>query len=219
MTINKFVVWKTDIIRRLIAISRVETVKKFCDEKRYWKLLDRYDAKHIDEIKTDLSRIEKLKVFELSLTKKGTFVEIGSYLGASASIIALAIRKRGDQNRLYCIDSWNNDAMSEGYRDTYDEFLKNTAVYRDIIIPMRGKSDELNGRFSHKIDFLFIDGDHSYEGVKNDIENWFPKLNHNALVVFHDIGWAKGVQRAVKEIVEPRATKKNRLKNLFWAWL
>ncbi len=38
-----------------------------------------------------------------------------------------------------------------------------------------------------KIDFLFIDGDHSYEGVKQDFEVFSPLVKKNGLIAFHDI--------------------------------
>jgi predicted O-methyltransferase YrrM len=38
-----------------------------------------------------------------------------------------------------------------------------------------------------KLDFLFIDGDHSYEGVKKDFEMYSPLLKKNGMVAFHDI--------------------------------
>jgi hypothetical protein len=33
---------------------------------------------------------------------------------------------------------------------------------------------------------IFIDGDHTYEGVKRDIELYFPLLKPNGLILFHD---------------------------------
>jgi len=38
-----------------------------------------------------------------------------------------------------------------------------------------------------KIDFLFIDGDHSYEGVRRDFELYSPLVRAGGLVAFHDI--------------------------------
>ena len=38
-----------------------------------------------------------------------------------------------------------------------------------------------------KFDFLFIDGDHSYEGVRRDFELYSPLAEVGALVAFHDI--------------------------------
>jgi len=37
------------------------------------------------------------------------------------------------------------------------------------------------------IDVLFIDGDHSYAGVKSDFELWSPLVRCGGLVIFHDI--------------------------------
>lgn len=42
----------------------------------------------------------------------------------------------------------------------------------------------LNGK---KIDFLFIDGDHRYEGVKSDFETYAPLVKSGGLIGFHDI--------------------------------
>ena len=38
-----------------------------------------------------------------------------------------------------------------------------------------------------KVDFLFIDGDHSYEGVKKDFEMYNSLVRENGLIAFHDI--------------------------------
>jgi predicted O-methyltransferase YrrM len=38
-----------------------------------------------------------------------------------------------------------------------------------------------------KVDFLFIDGDHSYEGVKSDFEMYSGLVRPGGLIVFHDI--------------------------------
>ncbi len=42
----------------------------------------------------------------------------------------------------------------------------------------------LNG---NKLDYLFIDGDHTYDGVKKDFELYSPLVKEDALIVFHDI--------------------------------
>ncbi|MEP7145692.1 MAG: class I SAM-dependent methyltransferase [bacterium] len=54
-----------------------------------------------------------------------------------------------------------------------------------------------------KIDFLFIDGDHTYEGVKKDFEIYMQFMSHDGLVGFHDITTLReecGVHQFWKEI-------------------
>jgi cephalosporin hydroxylase len=38
-----------------------------------------------------------------------------------------------------------------------------------------------------KLDVLFIDGDHSYKGVKTDFELWSPLVRPGGMILFHDI--------------------------------
>lgn len=42
-------------------------------------------------------------------------------------------------------------------------------------------------RLEDKLDFLFIDGDHSYEGVRRDFELYSPLVREGGFVAFHDI--------------------------------
>jgi 23S rRNA U2552 (ribose-2'-O)-methylase RlmE/FtsJ len=49
----------------------------------------------------------------------------------------------------------------------------------------------LHGR---KIDFLFIDGDHRYAGVRRDFQLYSPLVKENGLIVFHDILFHPRVQ-------------------------
>ena len=173
-----------------------------------------------DKIFTHLTGSEKMKLLELAAANKtGNFVEIGSYLGASSCFIAAGIKRAGGASKLYCVDTWLNDSMTEGGRDTYGEFLKNTSKYKEFIIPLRNTSEAASKIFDDKINFLFIDGDHSYEFVKDDIDSWLQKLNSGAVVIFHDYGWAEGVKKAVDENIKPIVSEANSLPNMWWGYL
>ena len=51
------------------------------------------------------------------------------------------------------------------------------------------------------LDFCFIDGNHSYEFVKEDIELYLPKVKKGGLFGWHDYGHVKGgVEEAVNEL-------------------
>ena len=86
--------------------------------------------------------------------------------------------------------------MSEGPRDTYAEFMRNTEAYKDCITAVRGRSEDVAKDFKESIDLLFIDGDHSYEICRKDASLWIPLMRNGGTVIFHDTGWAEGVRRA-----------------------
>ena len=149
-------------------------------------------------------------------------VEIGSYLGASSAFMASGLKAEG--SRVFCVDTWTNEAMTEGRRDTRSMFLAHTDAFRDRIVPVQGWSHDPDvlARIraeAGRIDLLFIDGDHGYEGAKADWLNYSPLLAPGATVVLHDVGWAEGVQRVRDELVLPATRAAQSLPNLWWGRL
>ena len=49
----------------------------------------------------------------------------------------------------------------------------------------------------HSLDFVFIDADHGFEAVQNDIDFWWPKIRGGGILCGHDYPW-KSVENAVK---------------------
>lgn len=200
----------------------LRTVREAPGALGFLSALVRHGSFQLDRIPTHLRRAERYRLYELARTVRGPILEVGSYLGASAGAFALGLREQGGdvaERRLYCVDTWQNDAMSEGSRDTFAEFRRNVRDFDDMITVLRGRSVDVARDFRGSLGMVFIDGDHSYEGVRADIEAWLPKLRKGGVAAFHDIGWAEGVQRAVEEHVLPRAKRHRRLANLLWAWL
>ena len=46
--------------------------------------------------------------------------------------------------------------------------------------------------WDQKIDYLFIDGDHTYDSVKNDFESWFPFVVFGGIIALHDSACNRG---------------------------
>jgi predicted O-methyltransferase YrrM len=173
-----------------------------------------------DNIFTHLTTQEKRKIFNLARSVKvGYAVEIGSYLGASSSFIAAGLNQ---DCILICIDTWENDAMSEGMMNTFNAHCNNTKKYSDKIMRVKGFSqnvvDEVR-KITNKIDFLFIDGDHSYDSCKKDWDKYSPLLKNGSIVIFHDSGWAEGVIKVINEDAKPLMPKFEQLPNMFWGWI
>lgn len=69
------------------------------------------------------------------------------------------------------------------------------------------RSEDIYRHIPDNLDFIYIDGDHSYEGVKKDIELYWPKVRKGGVFGGHDFcPKIHGVARAVTEF-----TVKNRL--------
>jgi hypothetical protein len=69
----------------------------------------------------------------------------------------------------------------------YNNVHNGTFIHEDdIIFANRFEAYCIQNDLPTKINVLFIDTSHLYEHTKQEIEKWFPFLNDNALVIFHD---------------------------------
>lgn len=127
-------------------------------------------------------------------------LEIGSYLGASARVLGVAARHR--KAPLVCVDTWGNETMPDGLRDTHAEFQRNTAGFaKEIRMVRKASKDLVAADVPCPIGLAFIDGDHSYESCKNDWNVLQPMLHQDAVVAFHDSTGFAGVGRALGEVL------------------
>jgi len=90
---------------------------------------------------------------------------------------------------------WTN--LDEEYVNVKNMFSNNNNVYIH-----KGYSDNILNEFEDNyFDMVYIDGDHSYEGVKSDLKWSFLKVKNGGLICGHDYISSKfeGVVRAVNE--------------------
>lgn len=127
------------------------------------------------------------------------FVEVGSYLGRSAAFMCVEIAKSGKDVRFDCVDLWPCSANGES---EYDKFRENMKPVEGLFAPVRMSSVEASKLYEdNSLDFVFIDADHEYEGVKADILHWLPKVKTNGVLAGHDFAhYCPGVMKAVKEL-------------------
>lgn len=125
-------------------------------------------------------------------TRPRTIVEIGSARGKSTCTMALACRQNG-RGKVYAIDPHLENPWTEvGVKGGSFEFLQQrlrTYHLEPCCEIIKATSQEVAPTWTKPIDILFIDGDHSYEGVRHDFEAFRPWLTPEALVAFHDTTW------------------------------
>jgi predicted O-methyltransferase YrrM len=155
-------------------------------------------------IDTHLSFEERAHLFGLTTQLPQHFVacEIGSYLGSSTAFLAAAASYK--HGHVHAVDTWQNDAMGpdEPVEDTWLRFLENTDRFRTWITPHRGWARDVKDRVP-LVDMLFIDGDHSYEGTLENLQDFVPKLKPRAVVAMHDFDYAS-VTAAMKDYFKDR---------------
>ena len=135
-----------------------------------------------------------LFITALKVPRSSVIVEIGSWQGKSTYCLARGLRS----GKIYAIDPFNADAgfdedsavnykESQGNNNLLDKFIGNMTRLKviDKIKPMPGYSYDFADQFI-KINFLFIDGDHSIKGCQQDFEMYAPKVAVGGYIAFHD---------------------------------
>lgn len=67
-----------------------------------------------------------------------------------------------------------------------ERYLANTAPYRDRAQLLNDYSTNVAPGWTTALDFLFIDGDHSYPTVERDYREWSPFVKPGGLLAMHD---------------------------------
>jgi GR25 family glycosyltransferase involved in LPS biosynthesis/predicted O-methyltransferase YrrM len=136
------------------------------------------------------------------------FVEVGSWKGKSSAYMAVEIANSNKNIDFYCVDTWEGSIEHKNNTEIsmlYDIFLSNMKPVESYYTPLKMKSLDAVSRFGdHSLDFVFIDGSHEYEDVKEDIKAWLPKVKPGGILAGHDYyiegtDWFPGVKQAVNE--------------------
>ncbi len=102
---------------------------------------------------------------------------------------------------------WISRQVAKDGVATYGVDIKDNPMVAGTVF-FQGDSVEISKTFEDHIGVLFIDGDHSYEGCRRDIEAWYPHMAMNGVMIFHDCDESStGVVQAVAEFVNTHTVK------------
>lgn len=138
--------------------------------------------------KTNKSRIDLLDIINYNYPN-GRGIEIGVFKGEFSKEI---LSKWG--GTLYLVDVWR--PLGEEYEDAsnhilhldaYAETMQNIKGFEDRGIMIRANSKFASEMFGdNSLDFIYIDANHAYDFVVEDISLWFPKLKKGGILAGHD---------------------------------
>ena len=192
--------------------------------------------------KTSLKQKGDGKFFLDQIKKKKPkfFLEVGVFHGVTArnvcellfdihkddfNYIGLDLFEKNDENKSEIIPNTN---FSNPIKQFYFKYIKRQDPYtieavedllkkfKDNIHLIKGNSNSVLKKIDmSKIDYVFLDGGHDYETVKNDLDNCSEVIENNGTVLCDDynLSYAPGVKKAIDEYVKNKDYKCDILNN------
>lgn len=133
------------------------------------------------------------------------------FLKGRQNLVGAEVGVLRGENAREILREWTNVEMLY-LVDKYANNFKQFDIAVEILKPWNGRFEWVIGDSVAscarlpQLDFAYIDGDHSYEGVQRDIEAYWPKIKNFGVLCGHDYNtkWEslKGIVQAVDEFVE-----------------
>jgi hypothetical protein len=140
-------------------------------------------------IKENITRVELIRNIGQEFPK-GKGVEVGTFKGSFSNQIM-----NNWSGTLYMVDVWRplesgyDDSSNHGRYDggVYTDAMENIKGFEDRAIMVRATSEIAADMFNdNSLDFVYIDANHAYDYVVQDIELWYPKVKKGGFICGHD---------------------------------
>lgn len=165
------------------------------------KIINEAYSLYMPQVRYEIEEFYEFLNDHYGFTKKSepyNILEIGTKFGGTFYLWCSMNRSSGLNISIDKNDGGKHGGISEEKMDERDEWFKEKFENCHFI---RGDSHEESSildvlsltylyDFDSEdpfLDFLFIDGDHTYEGVKQDFEMYSPFLKKGSICAFHDI--------------------------------
>lgn len=154
------------------------------------------------EIQSRVELVELMKHLKLPL--------VAAELGVAEGIWATELYSLG-LDKLYLVDVWEQHTELVGcasldniwHENNYLDVLRRFRDKPNVIL-LKGLTKEMANHIpDNSLGLCYVDADHSYYGVMEDLETYYPKLVQGGIIAVHDyenLGY--GVNRAVKEFTK-----------------
>jgi 16S rRNA C967 or C1407 C5-methylase (RsmB/RsmF family) len=112
------------------------------------------------------------------------FVELGAYAGRSTVYMSKILNPNIS---FFTVDGWKHYPYKKFIAN-----LKNNGVTNKHVTPIIADSSEASRLFDlESVDFVFVDANHSYEGVRRDILAWLPRMKKTGVIAGHDYHYSQ----------------------------
>lgn len=119
-----------------------------------------------------------------------TLVELGTDRGESYFAFCQSVVENDTATRCFAVDTWRGDEQAGEYDETTFREVSdhNAARYGAFSTLLRCSFDDALAEFdAESIDLLHLDGLHTEEAVRHDVDAWLPKLRPGGVFLMHDV--------------------------------
>ena len=142
---------------------------------------------------------------------------IGVEIGVSRGENALSLLRSTKTSKLYCIDPY----LGTGGHSADDRAfaVKNLSSYPKRAVLIEKMSKHAAKDVKQLLDYVYIDGDHTYEGVSTDCEIWWEKLQARGILCGHDYDkYESDVVQAVNDFAKKVGREIHQETDWYWDW-
>ena len=177
---------------------------------------------------------------EIKNKKPKFFLEVGVFHGVTArnvcellyqihkddfKYIGLDLFEQNEENRLEIIPNTN---FSNPLKQIFFKYIKRQNPYslkavedllkkfKNNVHLIKGNSNKILKKIDmSKIDYVFLDGGHDYQTVRNDLNSCIEIINNNGTILCDDynLSYAPGVKKAIDEFVDDKKLNCKILRN------
>jgi predicted O-methyltransferase YrrM len=150
-------------------------------------------------------------------------IEIGVERGENSHYLLSKL----DIKKIYLIEPYlpytdlNGDHVCDTARqlENKNRCLDTLSIFSNYELLELTSDDTINNFKDESIDFIFIDGLHTYEQCKKDINNYYSKIKPGGFFSGHDYTYCDGVNRAVNEFSSQVNKEVLTCDNDVWYWI
>lgn len=149
----------------------------------------------------DLNEPSPIYISGTRLELPPLFKELGFKYGAEIGVLggyfSEVLCRSSPTLRLYSIDAWSfypihkNFRKQKDYDRAYDLAKKRLSAYPNNRIIKKWSMDAVGDFADESLDFVFIDANHEFRYVTDDIAEWSKKVKRGGIVSGHDFGRSK----------------------------
>ena len=133
-------------------------------------------------------------------------------IGAGAGTSGLALLESREDLYLVTIDKDEGNTHTGSIEGEVNALTGSNINWKARTQHIVGLSAEIGRHWNMWVSMVFVDGDHSYEGCKADIEAWLPHIRTGGIIAFHD--YQKSKWPDVRRVVDEMMTHKEQIANV-----